>query len=173
MLLTPLGSQLLAGAQEEGQKPSCGHGAPWAPRGEKKDAALRNNPFQEHPYLGKVTPCLRTAGERAVTACRSTCPRHGSHPPPHTPIPRSGDSSQTLPHRHLHGLALGHHRRGSPSAQAYGTPPDTSPKYTDTPSKRERGQSSPCFEGFEREGGQQVRVLLILPSEGSLNTVGV
>ena len=107
VLLTPLGSQLLAGAQEEGQKPSCGHGAPWAPRGEKKDAALRNNPFQEHPYLGKVTPCLRTAGERAVTACRSTCPRHGSHPPPHTPIPRSGDSSQTLPHRHLHGLALG------------------------------------------------------------------
>ena len=150
-------------------------GLPGPQEGKKKDAALRNNPFQEHPYLGKVTPRLRTAGERAVTACRSTCPPHGSHPPPHAPIPRSRDSSQTLPHPHphLHGLALGHHGQGSPSGQAYGNPPDASPKYTDTPSKRERGQSSPCFEGFEREGGQQVRVLLILPSEGSLNTVGV
>lgn len=169
MLLIPLGSQLLAGAQEEGQKPSCGHGAPW----KRKDAALRNNPFQEHPYLGKVTPRLRTAGERAVTACHSTCPPHGSHLPPQAPIPRSEDSSQTLPHRHSHRLALGHHGQGSPSGQAYVNPPDASPKYTDTPSKRERGQSGPCFEGFERERGQLVRVLLILPSEGSLNTVGV
>lgn len=138
VLLIPLGSQLLAGAQEEGQKPSCGHGAPW----KRKDAALRNNPFQEHPYLAKVTPRLRTAGERAVTACHSTCPPHGSHLPPQAPIPRSEDSSQTLPHRHSHGLALGHHGQGSPSGQAYGNPPDASPKYTDTPSKRERSEQS-------------------------------
>ena len=51
--------------------------------------------------------------------------------------------------------------------------PRTRPLNTDTPSKRERGQRGPCFEGFEREGGQQVRELLILPSEGSLNTVRV